>query len=155
MRPFAAMLTALVFGAAVLWQSTSRASTEEPLWVIVHAESKVDRVSAYELEALFTRTQTRWKDGSSVYPFSFPTGSAPRDQFDRAVLRLTPEQVGRFWLDRRIRGLGMPPKQVPSPLMMAQIIANLPGAVGYLPVTRNRTGFKVVARIVQGKVLPP
>jgi hypothetical protein len=38
---------------------------------------------------------------------------------------------------------------------MAQIVSNLPGAIGYLPSTRNRAGLKVVARIVQGKVLSP
>ncbi|HKU40356.1 MAG TPA: hypothetical protein VJR89_19480 [Polyangiales bacterium] len=146
----------MLLGAVSAWVSTSHAASEEPLLVIVHAQARVDNVSGYEIEALFTRAQTRWDDGTAVYPFSFPAGSAPRETFDRAVLRLSPDQVGRFWLDRRIRGLGMPPKQVPNPTMMVQIVANLPGAVGYVPAVRGKlAGVKVVARIIQGKVVGP
>ncbi len=155
MRSLAAMLSTL----ALMWTAPaltpSQALPDESLYVIVHAKARVNHVSGYELEALFTRAQTRWGDGTTVYPFSFPAGSGPRDMFDRTVLRLTPDQVGRFWLDRRIRGMGLPPKQVPSATMMVQIIANLPGSIGYVPATRNRTGVKVIARIVSGKVLPP
>jgi len=156
MRALATMASALATLCLIaLWGSTSLAANEELLLVIVHPKSPVDRVSSYEIEALFTRARTRWSDGSTVYPFSFPAGSPARETFDRVVLRLSPDQVGRFWVDRRIRGLGMPPKQVPSPTLMAQIVSNLPGAIGYLPSTRSRPGLKVVARIVQGKVLSP
>ena len=155
MRRFATLLAMSALCWALAWGSLSQAAPDEPLFVIVHAKSPVERVSSYELEALFTRAQTRWDDGSTVYPFSFPPGSEPREQFDRVVLRLSSDQVGRFWLDRRIRGLGLPPKQVPSPTMMVQIVANLPGSIGYVPALRTRTGVKVIARIVQGKVMPP
>jgi len=158
MRRFTAMLSAaLVCGATWLasWDPSLAAAPEEPLVVIVNANSPVQKISAYEIEALFTRAQTRWSDGTPVHPFSFPAGTHERGLFDRVVLRLSPEQVGRFWLDRRIRGLGMPPKQVPTSTLMLQIIANLPGAVGYLPSARVRPGVRTVARIVQGKVVSP
>lgn len=156
MRPLPALLLALTLALGSVWAGTTHATNEETLLVIVHAQAAVQQVSSYELEALFTRGQTRWDDGGAVYPFSFPAGSGPRESFDRAVLRLNPDQVGRFWLDRRIRGLGMPPKQVPSATMMTQIVANLPGSIGYVPAVRGKlAGVKVIARIVQGKVVPP
>jgi ABC-type phosphate transport system substrate-binding protein len=156
MRPLSALLLALTLAFGSVWAGASHATHEESLLVIVNAQASVAQVSSYEIEALFTRGQTRWDNGSAVYPFSFPAGSPPREQFDRAVLRLSPDQVGRFWLDRRIRGLGMPPKQVPSATMMMQIVANLPGSIGYIPAARAKlVGVKVVARIVQGKVVPP
>lgn len=123
--------------------------------VFVHRSSTVTQLSAHELEALFTRTQTRWADGSPVIPLSFAAGADARVSFDRVVLRLGPDEVGRFWLDRRIRGLGLPPRQVPSATLMQQVVANLPGAIGYAPSLPARTGVKVVARIQQGKVVPP
>lgn len=158
MRRFTAMLSAaLVCG--LTWLASldySRAAeSADPLLVIVNAASPIQKLSNYELEAVFTRTQTRWSDGSPVYPFSFSAGSPERETFDRVVLRLSPEQVGRFWLDRRIRGLGLPPKQVPTAIMMLQIVANLPGSIGYFAGTRARPGVRVIARIVSGKVLPP
>jgi hypothetical protein len=158
MRRFAAMLSAGVLcGLTWLasWDLSFAAAPEEPLIVIVNDKSPVDKVSGYEAEALFTRTKTRWSNGTPVHPFSFPAGTPAREQFDRVVLHLNPDQVGRFWLDRRIRGLGMPPKQVPSAALMLQIIANLQGAIGYVPGTRARPGVRIVARIVQGKVVGP
>jgi hypothetical protein len=148
---------ALVCGATWLasWVPSFAAAPEDPLVVIVSADSPVQKISAYETEALFTRAQTRWSDGTPVHPFSFPAGTPERELFDRVVLRLNPDQVGRFWLDRRIRGMGMPPKQVPTSALMLQIVANLPGAVGYLTSTRVRPGVRVVARILQGKVVSP
>lgn len=158
MRRFAAMsLAALVCGLTWLavWAPTFAAAPEEPLIVIVNDKSHVERLSAYEIEALFTRLQTRWSDGTPVHPFALPSGTPARELFDRAVMRLSPEQVGRFWLDRRIRGLGMPPKQVPNAALMVQIIANLPGAIGYVPGRARLPGVRIVARIVQGKVVAP
>ena len=157
MRSLTALLVALTLLAlGLVWVDETYATSEESLLVIVHAQSPVDHVSGYEVEALFTRGQTRWDDGTAVYPFSLPAGSLPREQFDRAVLHLSPDQVGRFWLDRRIRGMGMPPKQVPTATMMMQIVANLPGAIGYMPLVHGKlSGVKVVARVVQGKVVAP
>jgi hypothetical protein len=155
MRPLLHLLVLLLAPLLLLCPGELHAAPELTLDVIVHAGSKVGPLSAYELEALFTRTQTRWADGKPVIPFSFPAGSEARVLFDRVALRLRPEEVGRFWLDHRIRGLGLPPKQVPSASLMLQVVANLPGAIGYVPATRNRPGVKVVARIQQGKVVPP
>lgn len=158
MRRFTAIaLAALVCMLTWLasWDYSFAAEPVDPLLVIVNAASPVQKLSNYELEALFTRTQTRWNDGTPVYPFSFAAGTPERATFDRVVLRLSPEQVGRFWLDRRIRGLGLPPKQVPTAILMLQIVANLPGAIGYFAGTRVRPGVRVIARIVQGKVMPP
>lgn len=148
---------AVLIGLAILaeFSATSQAAVEEPLLVIVHPSVPVSSLSAYELEAIFTRDQTRWGNGSTIIPFSFPAGGEVRDVFDRVILRLDAEEVGRFWLDRRIRGLGLPPKQVPSAALMVKVVANLPGSIGYVPTLRARSGVKVVARIAQGKVLSP
>ena len=140
---------------ANLASDSARAAEDDVLDVIVHPSSPAMRLNGAEVEALFTRTQTRWSDGTPVVPLSFPTGTAIRDRFDQTVLRLDADDVGRFWLDRRIRGLGAPPKQVLNASLMLKVVANLPGAIGYVPLLRNRSGVKVVARIAQGKVITP
>lgn len=126
------LLTFLLLFAS-LGANSLHAGSEITLEVIVNAASPVKELSAYEIEALFTRTQSRWSDGTAVIPLSFPMNSEARVLFDRVALRLNPDEVGRFWLDRRIRGLGLPPRQVPAAALMSQVVANLSGAVGYLP----------------------
>ena len=155
MRVFLVITLIGFLSLSALAGTTSHAIDDETLDVIVHEKSPVERLSGYEVEAVFTRTQTRWSDGSVVYPFSFPAGSGAREYFDRVALRLGPDEVGRFWMERKIRGLGSPPRQVPSALLMVQVIANLPGSIGYVPSGSEAPGVKVVARVLRGKVVSP
>lgn len=146
---------ALAFALLAPWGGGSvRALEGAALAVIVPVASSVTRLSSHEVEALFTRAQTRWSDGTPVVPFNLPTGHRMRIQFDKAVLRLTEDAVGRYWVDRRIRGLGMPPRQVPDERLMLQVIERLPGSIGYVPVDRVSSRVRVVARVVGGKVEP-
>jgi len=123
--------------------------------VVVHPRTSITSLSAHQLEALFTRVQTRWSDGSAVIPLNAPTGTAAREEFDRVVLHLTPEQIGRFWLDRRIRGLGLPPRQVPDGGLLLKVIENLGGSIAYVRPELVTSRMKVVARVRQGRVVAP
>jgi ABC-type phosphate transport system substrate-binding protein len=146
-----ALCTALLVAPARAFSAASG----EPLDIIVNVSSPIARLSSAEVEAIFTRSMTRWNDGTALIPLNLPSGSAERDRFDRTVLRLSPDEVSRFWFDRRVRGLGLPPKQVPDSALMLGVVSNLKGSIGYLPASRGRSGVKVVARIVDGKVSPP
>lgn len=141
---------------ATLSPSTpAQADHGEDIHVIVHPRSNITRLSGNELEAIYTRSTTRWDDGSSIIPLNLADTSPVRRQFDHAVLRLSPEMVGRFWLDQRIRGLGAPPRQVPDIALLVKVVERLPGSIGYVPASRVTPGTKVVARIVHGTTVAP
>jgi hypothetical protein len=55
-----------------------------------------------------------------------------RVRFDRALLGLEPEQVGPFWIDRRIRDESMPPRTAPTAYLALRVVAALPGAITYI-----------------------
>jgi hypothetical protein len=40
-------------------------------------------------------------------------------------------------------------------MLMVQVIANLPGSIGYVPSGSEAPGVKVVARVLRGKVVSP
>jgi ABC-type phosphate transport system substrate-binding protein len=147
------ILALLLFGAVA---APVHALPSVDLAVIVNPQMRVSHLSAVELETLFTRSQTRWDDGTPIVPINTPPGSDTRVAFDRAVLRLDPDAVGRFWIDRRIRGLGLPPRHVAESGTILRVVEKLKGAIGYTPEDLAKTAnVKVVARIRQGKVLPP
>jgi ABC-type phosphate transport system substrate-binding protein len=134
----------------------ARAVPSLDLAVIVNEQARVSLMSAVEVETIFTRTQTRWSDGTPIVPINAPAGSETRVLFDRVVLRLGPDDVGRFWIDRRIRGMGLPPRNLSDPSSVMRVVEKLDGAIAYVPENLvPNARVKIVARIRQGKVLPP
>lgn len=147
MRAWLAIALALALPAA--------ARADEELAVIVHPQGAARRLDPAQLEAIFTSVFRTWPDGARVVAFNYPPQDPLRDRFDRAVLRLEPEEVGRFWIDQRVRGGAPPPRQVSDPALLLRLVGRLPGAIGYLPSRLVDKTVRVVARVRDGKVVPP
>lgn len=145
-------LSSLIVLASGAWVNV--ASAQGPLGVIVHHKSWRRVFTNNELNAIFT-TRLKEIDGRRIVPFNLPSRSDPRTAFDRAVLHMDPDEVARYWIDRRVRGGASPPKQVPSAKVMLAVIAQLEGAIGYLPEHLVDDRVTLVARIVGGKVVGP
>ncbi len=127
----------------------------EPLAVVVSTAVPVSQLSAAELEAIFTSSKRTWPDGSNIGAFSYAPNSEVRRTFDKVVLRMSAEEVAKYWIDQRVRGGAPPPRQVPDPALALRLVAKLPGSVAYVPSSMVNAGVKVVARVSDGKVLGP
>lgn len=128
-------------------------SSPEEIAVIAHPDVPADELSQSELRALFTLTRTYWPDGSRAVPFNYPPHSATRVEFDRGVLGMDPDQVARFWLERRIRGQAASIRSAGNPALLVKVVTRLPGSVTYVPASAVAEGVKVVARVRNGKVV--
>jgi hypothetical protein len=149
-----APLTWLFPVLAILVCSSSRTVAEDQgLLVIVNPSVRASELSADQLEAIFTMSEREWPGGDAIIPFNYPPGSTLRERFDRTVLRMGPDEVARFWIDRRIRGTGDSPRKVPTVALLLRVIANLHGAIGYVPAGPIPADVKLVARVSAGKVL--
>ncbi|MET0340459.1 MAG: hypothetical protein ABW252_05625 [Polyangiales bacterium] len=90
------------------------------------------------------------KIGSNMLtPFNYVPDHPMRRRFDTLVLAMTPDEIGRYWVDRRVRGLGLPPRTVPSPQTMKGVIARLPGAIGYIDASQVDDSVQVLS--IDGK----
>ncbi len=118
------------------------------LVLVVGKGSPIGNVSRAELNRLFSADPIKI-EGQSVVPFALTPSSSERQAFDLVVLGMGPEEVNKFWIDRRIRGQGNPPKSAPSPEIVAKVVANFPGAMGYVPVASLTPALKPVA--IDGK----
>lgn len=124
--------------------------------VIVNPGVGALRLNAQQLLNLFSGTSKRWPDGSPVTPFNAPALSPTRVQFDRVVLRMSPEEAAQFWIDKRVRGEGTPPRSVADPEILARLVATLRGTVSYVPESQvKNSNVRVVARIRDGVVMAP
>jgi ABC-type phosphate transport system substrate-binding protein len=118
------------------------------LVLVVGKANPISNVTKAELNRLFSADPIKI-DGQSVVPFALAPSLAERRAFDQVVLGMSPEEVNKFWIDRRIRGQGNPPKSAPSPEVIAKVVANFPGAMGYVPATSLTSALKPVA--IDGK----
>ena len=125
------------------------------LAVIVNPQNRTLRLDGSELTEIFTASRRTWPDGQAITAFNLPANDPLRVAFDRAVVGMGPDEVGRFWVDQRIRGGAKPPRQIDDPKLMLRIVAHMPGAIGYVPSDLVDGSVRVVARVVRGQIVTP
>lgn len=109
-----------------------RASSDVALAVIVAPTSKLTSISLAELRRVFQSERVTDPEGNRLIALNHPPKTADRVGFDRVVLGMDAETVGRFWIDRKIRGGSGPPRTVESLATLRRVVEKLPGAIGYI-----------------------
>jgi len=146
-RALIALAVFLLAAAVVPMQTSPVKAAGEPLLIIVGRSFPANDIDLAELKSAFTGRAT-YRSGTRLIPLNYSVGSPQRVAFDRAILGLEPAEVGRFWVDRRIRDEGTPPKVVSSIDLAIRVAAALPGAVTY--GTTANLGPKVKALTIDG-----
>jgi len=136
---------------SLLW---SRGASAAPLGlaVIVHPSNTV-HLSADDIAEIFRTVMRTWPGGKSIAAFELPPSTDERVFFDRAVLKMDPDDVAHFWIDRRIRGGAPPPHQVPDPVTLARVVARLESAIGYVPIQLADSSVRTVAQVLGSGVV--
>lgn len=141
------LLLAALLGPTPASEVQAQAKAAE-LFVVVASSMSVTEISSGTLRRVFTGYPTE-AGGRRLIPVNHTPNSDARVRFDQIVLGLSPQEVGRYWIDRRIRDEGSAPKTVPSPEMAMRLAASLPGVITY--VTSDLLNAKVRALTIDGK----
>jgi hypothetical protein len=136
------LIVVLVAAALGLCDNTAFAEGRK-LVVVVAKGSPLTNISRAELKRCFTG-QPVTAGGKTLYPFNAAPLSPDRVGFDKAVLSMSSEEAGRFWVDRKVRGQGGPPRSLPSAAHMAKVAAKFPGAIGYLSADQLTSDVQAV-----------
>ena len=107
--------------------------------IVVARSSGIDDLSLDELRSIFML-----KSGSRLRPLNLPPGAPERIAFERVVLGMTADQAARYWIERKIRGQGAPPKTIPTAQLLMRIVARVPDTIGYAADGPLPPGLKVV-----------
>ena len=145
-----------ILAMIVLW-SFSALGAESDVVVIANSSFPVAAVDRAELEMIFTSREHQL-NGVPLVAFNLACEDQTRATFERVVLHMSPDEVGRFWVDQRIRGDSSAPRQVADEELVARLVAKLPGAISYISEATARRVMgqvRIVARIASGKVLGP
>jgi hypothetical protein len=117
-----------------LWFAANVARAEGTKLVVVVAKgSKLTSISRADLKRCFLGEAVTVNDKALV-PFNSEPTTPLRAAFDQAVLGMSPGQVGRFWVDRKVRGQSPPPRSLPSLAHVLKVVAKFPNAISYIPV---------------------
>lgn len=129
---------------AVLIVATPAQAATEPLVVIVHESCPIDELSMAQLRQIFTKNRAPHPSGAKWIPLNVPPRSNERAHFDLTVLDKTPDEIGRFWVDQKIRGHGRPPRVVPSVRIAGRLVQRLENGITYVPANSVPPGTKIL-----------
>ena len=129
--------TQLILFMALSSLSLSAASVvrAEPIVVIVGKGSPVSELSTGDLQRIFLSMPMQNAQGTPFVPFNYPAKTPVRERFDRIILGMSPDDVGRHWIDQRIRGNPAPPRTMQSPTLLCRVVAKVQGAIAYIPAS--------------------
>jgi hypothetical protein len=111
---------------------SSAAEPRVRLVVVVQKSNPLSELSLRDLKRLYLGEYITDTDGKKLMALNHPPQSPDRVGFDQVVLKMTPEEAGRFWIDRKIRGQTAAPRSVAPRELLRKFVAASPGAVAYL-----------------------
>jgi hypothetical protein len=125
-RPLLQLVAASLVAPSALAQQSTR------LVIIVSPASPLQNVELSVLVRLFGGDPVSDPSGLRLIPFNHPPRSPDRVLFDQRVLGMGPDEVAKYWIDRKIRAQPGPPRTATSLRMLLGVVGKLPGAIGYI-----------------------
>lgn len=125
------------------------AAASKVLVIVTRPNTALNDLSLRDLKRLYQAEPMTGTDGSRLIPLNQAVGSAPRVAFDQRVLKMSPDQVGRFWIDRKIRGEPGAPRAIPSADLLRRLVVSLAGTVAYIDAAEVTADLKVLT--IDGK----
>ena len=138
------IIVSLVLGLGLALFGGAAFADGKKLVVVVAKGSAVTNIARGDLKRAFMG-DTVSAGGKPVVPFNASTVTPERSGFDKAVLGMTPDEVGRFWVDRKVRGQSAAPRSLPSAAHVAKVAAKFPNAIGYLPADQMTSDIQAVS----------
>jgi hypothetical protein len=135
--------------AALGWIDAASGEPSYTLVPVVARGSSLSDITLGTLRRIFLGETIDGPDGTRFVGFNHPPKTRPRALFDNVVLGMGPDEAARYWVDQRIRGGARPPRTVPNIDLLRQVIAQLPGAISYLP--SNELDQSVRALTISGQ----
>jgi hypothetical protein len=137
-------IASLVVGLSLMVLGGSARAEARKLVVVVAKGSSVTNISHGDLKRCFLGEPVA-AGGKALVPFNAAPNTPDRAGFDKAVLGMTPNEVGKFWVERKIRGQSGAPRALPSVAHIVKVAAKFPGAISYVPADQLTGEIQAVA----------
>lgn len=104
------------------------------LAIVVALESPIRALSRFELKKLYLGAHISDPAGERIMPFNQPLSAPDRLSFESRVLGMSPDEVARYWIDRKIRGESGAPKAVAPVDVLQRLVSRLVHSIAYVRV---------------------
>jgi ABC-type phosphate transport system substrate-binding protein len=139
------MLSTRIGAAFLALFLTTQLTAAEELAVIVNVANPAMSLDAKAVKDHFLKTQGSWRSGDRVRPVDQSESSAKRAAFLGKVLRMSPLELERYWLERQYASADTPPAKAPDDATVIRLVKTFKGAIGYVSKeTAEREGVKTV-----------
>ena len=111
--------------------------------VIVNKKTPFDDITLTDLEGIFKKEIKKLDDGSMLIPINREYGTDIRNSFVEMVFKKSPDEMKRFWLEKKYKGV-TPPSVQKSVLAVKRMVNNVPGAISYILESEVDDSVKVL-----------
>jgi len=110
----------------------AQAHEHVPLAVVVARTSPIEGLSLFELKKLYLGSNLQAPGGERILAFHQMSDAPDRSAFEHHVTGMEPEQLARYWIDRKIRGDGGAPRVVGSVELLQSVVSRMTHSIGYV-----------------------
>lgn len=136
---------------AALGAPEARAQGNGAVAIVVNPSTSVDDLSLLELRNVFLGDRQFWRDGSRIVLLVRAPVAYERDVVLNRIYRMDESQFRQYWIAKVFRAeVSSGPKIVYSNDMTRQLVAALPGAVGFIAASDVAADMKVLR--INGKL---
>ena len=139
-------MASLTAGAA-----SAQTSASEPVAIVVHPQVAIDDLTFAELRSIFLAEQQHWPDRSRITLLVRAAKAPERDLVLDAIYGMNEDRYRQYWIAKMFRAeVASGPKIVFSTDMVRDLVAVIPGSIGFVPASAVDSGLKVIR--IDGKL---
>lgn len=122
-------------------------ATAMDIAVVVHPGAPMAQVTVDQLHDIYLGEMTYW-NGARLVPVTFQNQTPLQTAFLEKVVHLSGNAYKTYWIKRIFREGGIPPLRVSSVDEMMELVAQTPGAIGFVPAD-YAAGTASVRKVLQ------
>lgn len=121
----------------------------EDLAIIVNPSNTETTISANMMKQIILGDKKRWSNGKHIVVFLPVKDSVERKTVDAKVMGMSAADFEKYLADEKIRGNVIAPPKEMEVDKIKSFVAQVPNAVGIIPVSKVDAGVKKVGEIKQ------
>ena len=129
--PIISLIKFLLITTLGMTMLVSTSFAEQQSRLIINAQTAVD-FNEISIKRIFLMKQKTWPDGSRIKVFVLDDKHPVHQVFIKNYLKMQPHQIERHWKRLMFSGTGKAPTRVDNEERMLELVANTPGALGYI-----------------------